>query len=241
MGVSEGPGQSHGGPSTVDGRLTPMTSMDSGSTILDDRVAAWKVNGFNTQLSAVAVAALRKQGLVRANDVSLYRSREYDLEDRPLDPVTSLGANTYDVVSSLLLGTAAGPLEAYRNVQLEEQAKYQASQSQVQEGPLIAGVAYGSVAIRPAKGVGIIMAVGLKMPVTFTHGLAKGFHNIPRLYGDETVREPEKITGAKSGLTTAGKGLAHGLHDGLVGFVTQPYQGAQQDGAVGFLKGFIVD
>jgi hypothetical protein len=34
------------------------------------------------------------------------------------------------------------------------------------------------------------------------------------------------------------KGLGKGLYDGLTGFVTQPIQGAQKQGGIGFLKGF---
>lgn len=42
----------------------------------------------------------------------------------------------------------------------------------------------------------------------------------------------------KSGLVAAGKGFGYGLYDGLTGLVTQPYNGAKKEGAVGFLKGF---
>ena len=49
------------------------------------------------------------------------------------------------------------------------------------------------------------MTAGLKTPVTFTYGLAKGFHNVPRLYGDDTVRESDSVTGWKSGLVASGK------------------------------------
>jgi hypothetical protein len=39
----------------------------------------------------------------------------------------------------------------------------------------------------------------------FTMGVAKGFHNAPRLYGDDSVRELHKVTGIQSGLKAAGK------------------------------------
>jgi hypothetical protein len=64
---------------------------------------------------------------------------------------------------------------------------------------------YSAVTISSAKGAGSVMATVLKMPVTFTHGLAKGFHNVPKLYGDKTVRDPERITGVRSRLFVAGK------------------------------------
>lgn len=66
-----------------------------------------------------------------------------------------------------------------------------------------------SIASDAAKGtgksMGRIVGLGLKTPLDFTTGIANGFRNAPRLYGDETVRQPGKITGFHSGLKTAGK------------------------------------
>jgi hypothetical protein len=98
--------------------------------------------------------------------------------------------------------------------------------------------AAGAIALESTKGVGRIMGAGLKTPVTFTNGLARGFHNVPTIYGDDTVRAEAKIDGVKSGLLAAGKGFGYGLYDGLTGLVTQPYNGAKKEGAIGFLKGF---
>ena len=69
---------------------------------------------------------------------------------------------------------------------------------------------YGShisleAALGAGKGVGRIVGAGLKSPMDFTLGLARGFHNAPKLYGDESVRTSEKITGFQSGLKVAGK------------------------------------
>lgn len=60
-------------------------------------------------------------------------------------------------------------------------------------------------ALGAGKGVSRIVGAGLKSPMDFTLGLARGFHNAPKLYGDESVRTPEKITGFQSGLKAAGK------------------------------------
>ena len=60
-------------------------------------------------------------------------------------------------------------------------------------------------AVGAGKGVSRMIGVGLKSPMDFTLGIARGFHNAPRLYGDESVRESEKITGLQSGLKAAGK------------------------------------
>ena len=66
--------------------------------------------------------------------------------------------------------------------------------------------------------------------------VAQGFHNAPRLYGDE-VRHPYRITGFHSGLRAAGKEFALGVYDGVTGIVSQPYRGGKEEGVKGFVKG----
>ena len=58
---------------------------------------------------------------------------------------------------------------------------------------------------RGGKGAQRIVAAGMKSPMDFTLGLARGFHNAPKLYGDDTVRPQEKVTDFQSGLKAAGK------------------------------------
>ena len=60
-------------------------------------------------------------------------------------------------------------------------------------------------ALGAGKGVGRIVGAGLKSPMDFTLGLARGFHNAPKLYGDESVRQADKIIDFQSGLKAAGK------------------------------------
>ena len=60
-------------------------------------------------------------------------------------------------------------------------------------------------ALYTGKGVGRIVGVGLKSPMDITMSLARGFHNAPKLYGDESVRQTDKVTGIQSGLKAAGK------------------------------------
>lgn len=60
-------------------------------------------------------------------------------------------------------------------------------------------------AVGAGKEVGRIVGAGLKSPMDFTLSLARGFHNAPKLYGDDMVRRPDKVTGFRSGLKAAGK------------------------------------
>lgn len=67
--------------------------------------------------------------------------------------------------------------------------------------------------------------------------IAQGFHNAPRLYGDDTVRVPTRVNGFHSGLKAAGEEFIYGIYDGWTGVVLQPYRGAKRGGPVGFVKG----
>ena len=60
-------------------------------------------------------------------------------------------------------------------------------------------------AVGAAKGAQRIVAAGMKSPMDFTLGIARGFHNAPKLYGDDTVRPQEKVSDLQSGLKAAGK------------------------------------
>jgi hypothetical protein len=64
--------------------------------------------------------------------------------------------------------------------------------------------AAGQVAKGTGKGLGRIVGAGFKAPMTFTHGLTRGFHNVPKFYGEE-VREYENVVDIRSGLAVAGK------------------------------------
>ncbi|KAI1821588.1 hypothetical protein F4861DRAFT_532881 [Xylaria intraflava] len=88
------------------------------------------------------------------------------------------------------------------------------------------------------RGVSNIISTGVKSPMNFCMGLAKGFRNAPNLYNDKTVRPTERVTDFRSGLRVAGKEFGLGMYDGITGLVTQPLKGAQKEGGAGFLKGF---
>lgn len=76
-----------------------------------------------------------------------------------------------------------------------------------------------------------------KVPMDLSLAVAQGFHNAPRLYGDNTVRTPPRISGFHSGLRAAGSEFTFGIYDGVTGLVLQPYHGARQNGALGFVQG----
>ncbi|KAI1075366.1 glycosyltransferase family 1 protein [Whalleya microplaca] len=76
-----------------------------------------------------------------------------------------------------------------------------------------------------------------RAPVDLSLALAQGFHNAPRLYGDETVRRPIRVTGIRSGLRAAGQEFVYGFYDAFTGLVRLPVRGAREDGVRGALAG----
>ncbi|KAK1755035.1 glycosyltransferase family 28 domain-containing protein [Echria macrotheca] len=92
-------------------------------------------------------------------------------------------------------------------------------------------------AIEAGENVGRIVTTGMKMPLNFCMGLARGFRNAPKLYHDDTVRPMEKVTNLSTGLKVAGKEFGLGFYDGISGLVTQPLRSVEKEGARGFLKG----
>ena len=88
-----------------------------------------------------------------------------------------------------------------------------------------------------SKGAGRFVTTFFQIPVEVSVGLTKGFHNLPKLWGDDTVRTQEQVSGFKSGAVAAGKEFGFGWYDGVTGLVTQPWKGAQKEGASGFVKG----
>lgn len=93
-------------------------------------------------------------------------------------------------------------------------------------------------AVGTSKGVRRIVDAGITAPMDFTMAVTKGFHNAPKLYGDDTVRKQPKVDDMKSGMKAATTQFGFGLYDGITGLVTQPMRGAKKEGAAGFFKGF---
>ncbi|EMD60710.1 glycosyltransferase family 1 protein [Bipolaris sorokiniana ND90Pr] len=76
-----------------------------------------------------------------------------------------------------------------------------------------------------------------RFPMEVTLAITQGFHNAPRLYGDETVRRPPRVTGFHSGTRAGRDEFLYGVRDGVSGLVMQPYHGAKKNGVMGALRG----
>lgn len=60
-----------------------------------------------------------------------------------------------------------------------------------------------AVGQRAAKGISRIGKAAFRSLMIFTAGMAQGAHNLPKVWGDKTVRPQDKITGLGSGLKAA--------------------------------------
>jgi hypothetical protein len=156
----------------------------------------------------------------------------------PTDPLSGALLSTYDVFGDLMLGLVAGPME------LAKQTNSTLNGSSVGDThPATlydirgASHAAGQVALSTAIGVGRIVTITLKSPAVILHGITRGFHNLPKAYGEE-VRQYKNVTGLRSGLSISGKNFGYGFKDGFGDLVTKTYEGSE-NGIAGLGAGIV--
>jgi hypothetical protein len=91
--------------------------------------------------------------------------------------------------------------------------------------------------IHTSSGIGRLVKAGVQSPMDLSMGITTGFHNAPKLWGDDTVRRPQRVSDIKSGFKAMGKEFGYGWYDGVTGLFTQPWKSAQKEGTSGFFKG----
>ena len=289
-------------------------------SLAPSRAAVWSIKRTDVRLSAMAACTLANENLLDFKELKLFRGREYEVDDGPLDPITGGATSIIGTASTKMMGFADMPIETLKALKIHPDAtkkkpkpakgseqpapsgdnagekpsiertdssndastpgkdltpstsrsgstfNFQESLAKIQSPP---GSRSGSLApsqndsgrsqsqgrkpdepkapmdprkymetaMGSAEGVQRIVGAGFKSPMDFTMNLSKGFRNAPKLYGDDSVRKPEKVTDFKSGIRAAGREFGFGMYDGITGLVTQPMKGAQKEGAAGFFKG----
>ena len=152
------------------------------------------------------VAPMMKQYEAKQhNDLPMMKQYENNKSEQsvPLRPATSrsASASTQDVRHD----DAYGHYEPAKTLQAEFTGDDASVASEASKGKGKSAIgAAGQVAKGTGKGLGKIVGAGFKAPMTFTHGLTRGFHNVPKLYGED-VREYENVVDIKSGLTVSAK------------------------------------
>jgi hypothetical protein len=123
-----------------------------------------------------------------------------------MDPISGVLLGVFDCVGEIVHGLVAGPAEVGRQVTPMLRTYNSGQQSDNNEitcpvtssGARKGARAAAQVALCTGKGLGRIVTGSLKGPMLVMHGATRGFHNLPRLYGDE-VRQFENVTGLKVG------------------------------------------
>ncbi|KAI0841479.1 glycosyltransferase family 1 protein [Hypoxylon sp. FL0890] len=247
-------------------------------SILDDRVAVWRVRQTSLKLSALAADIAVSWGLISWRRLRLLRHKEWNDFEGPGEPITGIFGSLIGTVGDVFGGIGSVPYrlaktsnkraerkkrrEKRRQQKREEIARRLTGYPFPKQGDGTAGVVAQETnyenapiqdtaitpgsALQPAQeeylheleeGVGQTGRALAHAPVDLALALAQGFHNAPRLYGDETVRRPIRVTGIRSGLKAAGYEFVYGFYDGFTGLVRLPVRGAREDGFKGALAG----
>lgn len=145
-----------------------------------------------------------------------FRPCEYDLNHGPWDPLTGGTIAIVDLFYDVFKGIGEIGSEFVRVP----------SMSQSETSPTKQAVNYPArsevslntddkiVGARAAKGFARMTKAAVRSPMTMTVAMAQGAHNLPKMYGDKTVRSQDKITGVGSGLIAGTK------VSGLIGTTT---------------------
>ena len=97
--------------------------------IAPNHVAVWRLKRTSMKLSAFAVATLLEEGLLVANDLKLYRPREYDSEDAPWDPISGILGALMGTTGSLMMGVADYPTGMFKGLRTQSSGQDQAKKS----------------------------------------------------------------------------------------------------------------
>ncbi|KAH7082383.1 putative glucosyl/glucuronosyl transferase [Paraphoma chrysanthemicola] len=231
-------------------------------TLAPSRAAAWRVKRTQVRLSAFAACTLANAKVLDFQDLKLFRPQEYSTDEGPTDPISGPFTVACRVFTNVARGLTDVPSETWKAAQLPfapSRHQSQASLAKVTsngESSSMGGRSTSptSAASSPtnsskdpdmmrrtaphsSKGIGHLTKTLIQSPMELSVSMTKGFHNVPKLWGDDTVRPQERVTDLKSGMKAAGREFGYGWYDGVTGLVTQPWQGARKDGAGGFFKG----
>ena len=136
-----------------------------------------------------------------------FRPCDYDLNHGPWDPVTGGTIAIVDLFYDVFKGIGEIGSEFVRvpSVSQSETSKTK----QAVHYPARAEVSLNTddkiVGARAAKGFARMTKATVRSPMTMTVAMAQGAHNLPKMYGDKTVRPQDKITGVGSGLLAGTK------------------------------------
>lgn len=115
----------------------------------------------------------------------------------PISTVESDAITTPSVVDES--SSEAGRSVPTTDAQANQQAH---TDSTPRDGP---GPITAETVVDTGRAASKIFNAGIRSQMNFSMSVSRGFHNAPKLYGDDTVREIDKVTDIRSGFRAAGK------------------------------------
>ncbi len=162
--------------------------------------------GSSSQQTGIVMASRREEKGTASlesevNDTKGVDMPVNDFSDSSADSDTESELGDISLPQSASMPDLVGEgLERHETESSEKGSISAASKTMKITGSALKGAGFGF-----SKGVGRILFEGFKGPFEMTTSLARGFHNMPKIYGDDTVRQPDRITGVGSGLKAGGK------------------------------------
>ena len=221
--------------------------------------------GGSVLLSAAAAAVLHKARLLEWKDLELHRKMEVEVAHGAYEPASGGAWAVTELIfdgvrglgEMLIVEVVRVPVLGWRACKWAVREKGKGKAPEVERGiddvnglgdRAEAVYVEDSTARSPAKshrlpggyavgGAGRVLKAMARSPGAFSAAMATGAHDLPRLWGDDTVRPAHKVTGVGSGMVGGGKELFWGVADGVSGLLALPVMGLIREGPEGFVKG----
>ncbi|KAF9242215.1 CAZyme family GT1 [Penicillium roqueforti] len=227
---------------------------------LDSEPAVWqlKQNGKTPiNLSKMAAGILLENSRIDTRDLKAYETKTIFIMTRRWDPITGGTSSVLGMYKDILTASSDVVIRPYKEITRAHQQSQpelvvieptnQSERSpsegisrtpgtnQTDEDWIVAGKAIGG----SAKSVGRIIAYYYKgVLVDIPGAVNEGLRAVPRLYGEE-VKDYDNIRDFKSGVAAASDNFRNGFTTGFADIFRQPYEGAQKDGFMGAIRGFV--
>jgi hypothetical protein len=213
-------------------------------SLVPSRTAVWRVKRTKIRLSAFAAYTLADGNLLDLQHLKLFRPQEHYVDEGPWDPVSGGFTAFVGAVTGMSNGLYDVPSETWRAMQMPFVGPSIDQPRTPQDTASLSSRASDDSRdmLRPSgvhvtRGAGRFVRALVQGPVNISVNLTRGMHNIPKLWGDDTVRPQERVSDMKTGVKAVGREFGFGFYDAITGLVTQPVKGARERGAGGFVTG----
>jgi len=87
-------------------------------TVAPSHAAVWRIKRTEVRLSALAACTLANANLLDFNDLKLFRSREYETDEGPWDPITGGATAIMGTATQVMMGVADFPIETLKALKI---------------------------------------------------------------------------------------------------------------------------